>query len=266
MVTFECMQKKVKIAGIIFVSVLVVYLLVYSGFYFFQDHFIFQAERLPANHVFELDQKFEEFFIPTDDGEQINVLLFRADSSKGLILYFHGNAGSLQRWGKFATDFTSLGYDILMMDYRGYGKSTGEPNENNLYQDAQSVLDWSGDHLGYKKLIIYGRSLGSAVASHLAIKAQADLLILETPFEELNDVLYFFSSQYKFPNKTFLPKINCRRVIIQGTHDGVVPLSSALKLKPLLNENDHFIIIEGGSHNDLREFAKYHETLRQVLQ
>lgn len=259
------MHRKTKIIGIIFGSVLLVYLIGYAGFYVFQDHFIFQSEQLSKDHVFVFDQKFEELMIPTEDGEKVSALLFRADSSKGLILYFHGNAGSLQRWGKFATDFTSLGYDVLMMDYRGYGKSTGKPNEENLYQDAQTVLKWSEENLTYKKLVIYGRSLGSAVASNLATTAQADLLILETPFEELNDVLYFFSSHYKFSNKTFLPKVNCKRVIIQGTHDGVVPLASAVKLKPFLNETDRFVIIEGGNHNNLSEFGKYHKTLKEVL-
>jgi pimeloyl-ACP methyl ester carboxylesterase len=258
------MPRKTKIIAIIFGSLLFVCLL-YVGFYAFQDHFIFQSEKLPADYVFTFDQKFEELVIPTTDGEQISALLFRADSSRGLILYFHGNAGSLQRWGQYATDFTSLGYDILMMDYRGYGKSTGTPNEENLYQDAQTVLQWSGDNLTYQKLVIYGRSLGSAVAANLATTAPADLLILETPFEELNDVLYFLSSQYKFPNKTFLPKINCKRVIFQGTHDDVVPLASALKLRPFLDEQDRFVIIEGGGHNNLREFKEYRETLREVL-
>jgi uncharacterized protein len=192
-------------------------------------------------------------------------LLFKADSAKGFILYFHGNAGNLQRWGNYAPDFTSLGYDILMIDYRGYGKSTGTPTEENLYNDAQAVLAWVKSNVHYSRFIIYGRSLGSAVASQLSTQAQPDLLILETPFEELADVLYFFKSHYQFPNKSFLPEVKCRKVIIQGTDDGIVPLSSALKLKPLMDEQDLFVIIEGGSHNNLREFKKYHETLRDIL-
>jgi pimeloyl-ACP methyl ester carboxylesterase len=118
-------QRKFKIIGVVIGSTVLLYLLVASYFYFFPDQFVFQSERLPQNHVYTFDQEFREYTIRTTDGETLNALLFSPqDSSRGLILYFHGNAGNLQRWGEYAVDFTSLGYDVLMTDYRGYGKST----------------------------------------------------------------------------------------------------------------------------------------------
>lgn len=261
------MKRKHKIIIVFFGITVLLYVIVYAGFYFFQDHLVFQSKALDKDYHFSFDQKFTEHFIPTDDGETLNALLFKTSGpTKGLILYFHGNANNLQRWGTYAIDFTSLGYDILMVDYRGYGKSTGTPTEENLYRDAQTILQWTNANLEYQKLVIYGRSLGSAVASHLATTKEPDLLILETPFEELNDVLYFFSSHFKFSNKKSLPQIACKKVIFQGTEDGVVPLSSAMKLKPFLNDQDRFVVIMGGSHNNLREFAKYHEALKDALQ
>ncbi len=260
------MQKKVKIVGKILGIVLLLYLLVGAGFYLFQAKIVFQSESLPKDFTFKFDQKFEEYFIPTEDGEKLNALLFRSQQpAKGLILYFHGNADNLQRWGQYAIDFTKLGYDILMTDYRGYGKSTGTPNEENFYKDAQMVLRWSQANIKYERLIIYGRSLGSAVASNLASTANPDLLILETPFDELSGALYLLPARYDFPNNIFLRNVKCKKVIFHGTDDGVVPLSSAIRLKPLLNKNDRFIVIEGGSHNNLREFEKYHDTLKEVL-
>ena len=257
-----------KSAGKIFLAVLVLYLVVVGLFYFFQDVFIFQGEPLPVNHNFKFNQKAVEHSMLTGKGETINMLLFESkqDTSKGLILYFHGNAGNLQRWGEYAVDFTKLGYDILMMDYRGYGKSTGTPTEKNLYDDAQMVFKWAEDNVPHKKLVIVGRSLGSAVATNLAKDAKPDLLILETPFDELSSVLYSMPSRFKFPNNTNLPKVKCRKLIIHGTDDSVVPLSSAEKLKPLLNENDLFVVIKGGNHNNLREFREYHEVLSEVLE
>ena len=260
------MQRKIKFAGIVFGSVLLLYVVALAGFYVFQEKFIFQSESLPADHVFKFDQKFEEHTIQTEDGQSLSALLFKADSSKGLILYFHGNAGNLQRWGKYAPDFTSLGYDILMIDYRGYGKSTGLPTEENLYTDAQTILKWAQQNLKHARLIFFGRSLGSAVATNLAVYKTPDLLILETPFDELSSVLYSFPSRFDFQNNLNLPKVNCRKVIIHGTDDSVVPLSSALKLKPILKDGDRFVVIEGGSHNDLSEFKEYHQTLKEVLQ
>ena len=267
------MHKTIKIIGRILGTVLLLYLIVSIVFYVFQKHFIFQSESLPKDYAFTFDQKFEEYSIPTHDGETLNALLFKApqprlpdgQASKGLILYFHGNAGNLQRWGQYAIDFTSLGYDILITDYRGYGKSTGTPDEHDFYKDAQTVLRWSQVNIKHERLIIYGRSLGSAVASNLATNENPDLLILETPLDELQSVLYFLPARYDFSNTTNLPNVKCATVIIHGTDDEVVPLSSALRLKPLLKENDQLVIIEGGSHNDLRKFEKYHRTLAEVL-
>jgi fermentation-respiration switch protein FrsA (DUF1100 family) len=216
----------------------------------------------------------EEYFVKTQDGETLNVLLFKTKlNSKGLILYFHGNADNLQRWGQYAEDFTKLGYDILMMDYRGYGKSTGEPIENNLYKDALAVFHWSQTNLKPNRYIFYGRSLGSAVASNLATAVTPDLLILETPFDELKGavyeplkpLLYFLPLHSSFSNKIFLPKVKCQKVIIHGTNDQVVPLSSALRLKPLLGDGDQFVIIEGGSHRNLSDFESFHSALAGVL-
>jgi len=243
-----------------------VYLVAALGFNLFQDQFVFQSESLPKSHTYTFNSPFEEHFLTTGSEDTLNVLLFKAaQPAKGLILYFHGNADNLQRWGQYAIDFTSLGYDILMMDYRGYGKSTGMPSESIIYEDSKIVLTWAKANIPYSQLIIYGRSMGSAVASNLATTALPDLLILETPFDELKSALYTFSSKHKFPTKDFLAKVTCKRILIHGTNDWVVPLSSALSLKPLLNDSDQFVIIEGGSHNNLRDFSDYHKTLEEAL-
>ena len=265
--------KTLKVIGWTSGIAIVLYLLALWSFYRFQDSVIFQAKSLPEGFAFKF-QNFEEHFIKTDDGESLNALLFRTSASpKGLIIYFHGNADNLDRWGQYAVDFTQLGYDILMMDYRGYGKSTGTPSESDCYKDAQTVLTWAKDNIPFTRLVIYGRSLGTAVASNLATVANPHLLILETPFDELKGtfyapiepLLYFFPLRHKFSNKSFLPEVQCKKVIIHGTEDWVVPLSSALKLKPLLKEGDQFVIIEGGGHRDLRDFESFHKALADVL-
>jgi uncharacterized protein len=250
-------------------------ILVSSGlFYLFPEKFIFQPKMLTADHVFQFDQPFGEYFIKTQDGETLNALLFKSPTaSKGFILYFHGNAGNLQRWGTYASDFTELGYDILMVDYRGYGKSSGKPSEVDFYADAQVVLDWAKANIPFSRLVIYGRSLGSGVATQLAVKNTPDLLILETPFNELRGaintplqpLLFLFPARYHFPNDKNIPLIKCKKVIFHGTLDWVVPLSSALKLKPLLRSEDRFFVIEGGGHRNLNKFKVFQEGLAEVL-
>jgi len=230
---------------------------------------------MERDYVFEFDQDFEEYFISMPDGIEINALLFKTQQpSKGLIIYFHGNADNLQRWGEYAADLTPFGYQVLMVEYRGYGKSEGKPGEKEFYSDAETVLKWATKNIPYNRLVLYGRSLGSAVASNLAVNSQPDLLILETPFDELRGVVYpifkpvlsFFPGRYTFSNKENLSKIKCEVLILHGTEDWVVPMSSAVQLKPFMKETDDFVIIEGGGHNDLKEYKDFHEALAMVLQ
>lgn len=262
--------KFLKICGI----ALLIYVSICLGFYFFQDKLIYQPDKLVNSYRFQFDFPFQEIFIEADDGAQLNALFFKTSQpSKGLIIYFHGNADNLERWGKYAIDLTQQGYDVLMPEYRGYGKSNGEPSEQMFYADAETILKWAKDNLEFNRMIFYGRSLGTAVASHLAMQHSPDLLILETPFDNLHGVVYppikpllwFLPLHSNFSNDQYLKKVTCKKVIIHGTDDWVVPLSSALRLKSLLNSNDIFVIIKEGSHKDLREFQEYHEVLRSVL-
>jgi uncharacterized protein len=238
------------------------------------DYFIFQGVSLQQKHVFAFDFPYEEVFISTIDNEVINALLFKpVIPSKGLVIYFHGNADNLQRWGEYAIDLTQLGYEVLMMDYRGYGKSTGKPGEDVLYNDARAVWLWSRENLEVDRLVLYGRSLGTAVAAQLAMEANPSHLILETPFDEIRgamhpiarNLLSIFSNKNVFPTKSFLANLECPKIIFHGTKDRIVPLDSALKLKPLLAETDQFVVIQNGKHGDLRNYDLYHQKLAEAL-
>jgi pimeloyl-ACP methyl ester carboxylesterase len=258
---------KRKVTGVA-VALLAMFLLLY----FFQDAFIFQTKSLERNYTFSFRQPYEEHFISTPDGAELNVLWFKTEKiAKGIVLYFHGNAGNLQRWGNYASDFTHLGYDVVMMDYRGYGKSTGHPEEEKLYADSKHLWQWVKEKSAAKPIVFYGRSLGSAVAAYLASQAPPDLLILETPFHRLRGASMakiFFALvplRNPFPTEDFLRKVVCRKVIFHGTDDWVVPISSAERLKPLLTHSDQFIVIPQGGHHNLRDFPVYHTALASVL-
>lgn len=263
-----------KAFKVILISLLGLYIFSLLFFYLFRNQLVFQATPLHRNYAFQFDQPFEEHFVTMQDGTVLSGLFFKSQSSsKGLIFYLHGNADNLQRWGAFAADFTQLGYDVFMYDYRGYGKSTGSSSRKNIHADASAMLDWAKENIPYSKLIIYGRSLGSAVASSLAFSANPSLLILETPFANFIDVIYWplrpsvllFPDKLEFSNQDVLPKVTCPKVIFHGTNDWIVPLSSALKLKPFLQDENQFFIIEGAGHRNLSEFESYHEQLAEVL-
>ncbi len=260
---------------IILSFVAIMYLLCLLFFYIFNNELIYQRTKLPIGYKFQFEQPFKEYFVNTPDQTKLHALLFKSvDKPKGLIFYLHGNADDLSRWGKYAVDFTELGYDVFMMDYRGYGKSEGSPNEEYLYQDAVFMLNWVNTNIHDQKIIIYGRSLGSAVATQLASRVTPDLLMLETPFANFSDVIYWplkpalclFPIKASFSNETYLSEVKCPKIIFQGTDDWVVPMSSALKLEPLLGDGGKFIIIPGGGHKNLRDFEKYHRELKLVLE
>lgn len=257
-------------------AILGLVLTVLSGLmiYFFQDSIIFQTEKLEPALSYSFGVPHQEISITTPDGETLNALLFSpVDSSKGLILYFHGNSGSLKRWGGIAAPLTAYNFHVLVVDYRGYGKSTGKPDEQGLYADAQAVWQWAQSALAPPRLVIYGRSLGSAVASYLASKTNPDLLILETPFHNLQGavnpvfrpLVKIFPLRYSFPTIDWVAEASCKKLLFHGTADPVVALQSALKLKAVLRPSDEFVILEGGTHDNLSEFEQYHSKLAEAL-
>lgn len=262
------------------IVILALLLASYAGLYHFQDRLIFQSVPLERGYTFQFNFPFEEHFLAVNgpqvnsQSDSVNILWIRPDTvSRGMILYFHGNRGNLQRWGNFAPDLARLGYDVIMMDYRGYGKSTGSPSEDILYKDGEAVLAWAKGRQPGGKLVIYGRSLGSAVASRLASVVTPDLLILETPFDELRGVFRPYGSlvasliplRYTMSNAEHLGRVRCRTIVFHGTEDRVVPLSSAERLRPLIQSADDFVIIPGGGHRGLRSFPEYQAKLAQVL-
>ncbi len=255
---------------LIFFAILITILII--GF--FQDRFIFRPEKLHPDFSYSLPYRFTEHFIATSDGETLNMLsISPPDSTRGLLIYFHGNAGNLSRWGQIAGKLAQYGYHVLVVDYRGYGKSTGRPTEKGLYTDADAVLNWAQQNFDLPIRIIYGRSLGAAVAARAALKAQPDLLILETPFDELKGAvrpsLQFFMKivplKYSFPTAKYLTSISCRVLIGHGTEDEIVSPASALRIKPLLKPTDTFVLVNGGNHNNLGHFAEWNKAVEEAL-
>ena len=112
------------------------YLAVCVIIYFVQEKFIFHPEKLPQNFQFKYDRPFTELFFDVERNVRINGLHFAVQNPKGIILYFHGNTRSIKGWAKYSKDFTRYGYDLIMFDYRGFGKSTGKRSEEVF------ILNW----------------------------------------------------------------------------------------------------------------------------
>jgi len=244
-----------------------------SALYFLQEKLMFLPTTLEQDYQYQFNYPFEELFLETDDDAIINALHFKTEEPKGVLLYFHGNAGDLSRWGKITEYFVSKHYDVLVMDYRTYGKSIGTLSEEALYKDAQYCYDYLLQQYSEDTITLYGRSLGTGLASYLASKNKPKQLILETPYYSIVDVakhrfpIFPVKSllKYHFPTYKYLPQVQCPITIIHGTDDSVVPYASGKKLLDLGIETIEFITVDHGEHNNLIEFDAYHNAIERKL-
>ena len=246
-----------------------------ASLYFFQEKLIFRPTTLSQDFTFNFSNPFEELFLKSEDDAVINAIHFKTENPNGVILYFHGNAGDLSRWGKITEFFVEKNYDVFVMDYRTYGKSKGALSEQALYSDAQMCYNYVISRYSESEITVYGRSLGTGMATYLASKNNPKQLILETPFYSLNDVAkHRFSLfptkkllKYNFPSYKYVQDINCPISIFHGTDDGVIPYASSEKLFNSMNQKDKmFFTIENGEHNNLSEFDSYRKQIKKILQ
>ena len=252
------------VGAIVFLSV-VAYLL--------QDKFIFKPEKLSQNFQFKYDAPFKELNFDVAPGVRINGLHFFREDSKGIILYFHGNTRSIKGWAKYARDFYRYNYDVVLVDYRGFGKSTGKRAEEKMMQDMQFVYESLAGDYGEENLIVYGRSLGSGFAAKLASDNNPRYLILDAPYYNFKKVverlLPFLPLQivlrYHLRTDKWIPKIKCHIYIIHGTKDWLIPIKHSEALQKLSPRKITLIRIHGGGHNNLSKFDDYHNFIRDIL-
>ncbi|MEO8533478.1 MAG: alpha/beta fold hydrolase [Flavobacterium sp.] len=252
----------------------IIYVLIVSYVYFNQVGMVFQSAALSENHQFDYHHKFEELNIPSFDGVKLNGLLFKADDSKGLIFYLHGNAGTLETWGKIAGIYTNLGYDIFILDYRSFGKSEGEiENEEQLNKDVAVAYKTLSRRYPEYKIIITGYSIGSGLATILASENKPRALILQSPyysFTELSSsrVPFFPDFMKKFHLETFryLPKVKAPIYIFHGTDDQLISCSNSVRLNKLLDYKVHFYALKDQGHIGMNENEDFQKRLKTILE
>ncbi len=253
---------------------IVLYAFILMVTFSFQTKLIFFPEKLPEHFQFDKQLGGEEVFIKTADNEKINGLFFKGTSDKAII-YFHGNAGSLKDWQYIAPDFTLLGYNFLIIDYRGYGKSSGEITEDGLYLDAKAAFQFLKNDKGFstQEIIIYGRSIGTGVATELASKQHAKGLILEAPFSGLKKLanqkmpllIPSLFLKYKFDNIGKINKVKSPVLFIHGSKDQLIPPTHTDDLYNAFEGMKKKIIIPKAGHNDVNAYPEYHRAMAETL-
>lgn len=256
------------------IVVIAIYMAANFVIYFAQERFLFKPEKLPKDFEFKYPNlEFEEYNLEKEPGVNINGIHFRITAPKGVVIYLKGNSKSLKGWGKFAVDFTRLGFDVLMVDYRGFGKSTGKRSEESIKDDLQYVYDKVREQVPEKYIILYGRSLGSGFAAKLASINHPRMLVLESPYYSLAKVTKRYipfmpvSLILRFPIRTYkwLKYVDCPVKIIHGTNDKLIPFSTAVSLSKVNPENTRLYSVIGGGHNNLHTFEEYHRMLEEAL-
>ena len=204
--------------------------------------------------------------IETADGLTLTSWFRAAESGHPTIVFFQGNAGSISHRAFKARGFLDAGYGLLLMGYRGYGGNPGSPSEEGLYADGRAALAFLADRgVAPGELILYGESLGSGVAVHLAAEMAADEpaggLVLESPFSSIVDVA---ASHYPFVPARWLVKdrfdsaakiarVRAPVFIFHSRNDRVVPVRFGERLFEAAVEPKHSLWVDDGGHNGLYE-------------
>lgn len=258
------------ILGIILAITLVTGLFIY----FFQHKFFFHPEKLPTDFQFAYESlNAEEKMVETEPGALIDYLHFKVENPKGLVFYLKGNTKSIKGWGKFAIDFTRLGYEVIMLDYRGFGKSTGRRTNDGLKHDIQFIYDLEKKHWKEEDIIVYGRSIGSGFAAMLAAKNRPRMLILTSPLYSLirsiNRYMPFMPARpfmrYNIPTFKYLKAVTCPIKIIHGTNDNLVPIKTAIELSAINPKRTRFYTIIGAGHINIHQFEEYHRVMEEIF-
>lgn len=255
------------------IYIIVGYLAIILIAYLVQEKLIFKPEKLPQNFEYKYDAPFEELFFDIAPGVRINGLHFYVPEPKGLILYFHGNSRSIKGWAKYARDFYRYQYDVVLVDYRGFGKSTGKRSEKEMLADMQYVYDHLKSKYAEDYILVYGRSLGSGFATKVAADNNPRYLILDAPYFSFLKVANRYTPfiphkltlRFKLQTDQWIKKVKCHTYIIHGTKDWLIPIKHSQSLRAFNPHKITLIAIHGGGHNNLPSFPEYHNFIRDIL-
>ena len=253
----------------------IVYVLSGVALYFLQDYVLFHPVSLKKDHNYDFPEKHKDINIPITENSNLNIVQFFSTDTvtKGVVLYFHGNKKNISWYAKYSPYFTKYGYEVWLIDYPGFGKSTGKLTEQTLYDWANYMYNFARTRFSADSIIVYGKSMGTGIATHLASLHPCKKLILETPYYDYPSVIKHYLPiypiewmiHYKIPTRDYLEKVIAPITIFQGTDDRLVTYNNAKRLKPFLKAVDEFVTIEGGSHNDLYNFKETIEKLDSLL-
>lgn len=246
-------------------------------FYLFQHKILFRPEKLPEDFEFSYDGlDTREFILKPEKDVVIDTLHFKSanDKPKGVVFYLKGNTKSIKGWGKFAIDFTNLGWDVVMVDYRGFGKSKGKISDASIKSDIQYVYDKIKRFVNERDIVVYGRSLGTGYASMIAANNNPKMLVLTSPFYSYKKAVHTFLpylpmnlfGRFSLPVSTYLRRVRCPIKIIHGTNDRLFSFKTIVKLSKENYEKTRLYTILNAGHLNIHKYREYHIVLKEILE
>jgi len=254
--------------------IVIVYSVLGIALYYLQDKLLFHPVPVAKDSVYHFQSPFREVNLAYNASANINIIEFTTQQlPKGVILYFHGNRENISHYAQFAPEFTRNGYEVWMIDYPGFGKSTGEFSEQMLYNWALLLYKLSRTRFSRDSIIIFGKSFGSGIAAQLASVRDTKRLILETPYYSIPSIVAQYAPIYpvnamiklKIPTHQYLQNVTAPITIFHGTSDWTIWQSNSKRLMTDFKPGDEFISIKGGSHINLHQFTLFQEKLDSVL-
>lgn len=235
-----------------------------------QEALLFYPVKLAADFQFSKPDVIErQIEVP---GATLSALHFRQPEAKGLIFFLHGNAGNLDIWLPSTGFYRRAGFDLFMIDYRGFGKSTGQiESEAQLHADVRAAWNSVAPEYTGKPIVIYGRSLGTGLAVKLATEVDAAQLILVSPYSSFVQLgrdhfpwVPSFATRYPMRSDEWLAQVTEPILLIHGARDPLVNVKHSQQIKALRPDAELLILPEAG-HNDVHEFPAYTEALGAKL-
>ncbi len=251
--------------------VALLYGLVLALLWWGQERLLFLPTRLSADHRLVLERDVHERTIDVD-GARLHALHLKLPAPRGVVFFLHGNAGNLESWFVDLDFFRQANFDLFMIDYRGYGKSSGRiENEAQLHADTKTAWDAMAVEYAGKKRVLFGRSLGTGLAVPLALQVQPDLTILASPYASMRALAaevypWVPSALLRYPLATdaALAGLRTPLLLVHGERDELIAAHHSEALKRA-HPPARLHIVKGAGHNDLQTFDDYLHALRQAL-
>ena len=223
-----------------------------------EDRLIYFPQKTLDSRPADWDLSAEDWSIAAADGVRLAGWWIRG-RGESVLVYFHGNAGNAShRLGRSRDLVEGLGLDVVLVDYRGYGMSSGRPSEAGLYADGEAIVRGvEARGIGPERIVLFGESLGGAVALETAMRRPCRAVILEAPFLSIPDMarsVYPFVPSFlvrtRFDNASKIARLAVPKLVVQAEHDDVVPPDQTRRLFELAAPPKEYYVIRGARHND----------------